>query len=654
VAGLNELSSELSDTRLEHSQITAQSKQSRPAQWLLLLYRVADIIGDKRPEVRNGAFQTLLRMFKNHAEDLSTDGWQLCYETLILKILREDASRHKTTQDGVRSTEITVAMELTSKTLLEETATLLSENLSAISDAKAFDRLWSEMLLVFQEYLSCSSAVVVAADFTALTTLLRVLSAGDQKWKPAIKEAALVWSAGIPVVKEQNAEQEAYLAYVDCATEMYRLTKAHMTAEELKTMALDLYECVCASSGGAHGMDTNNPTPLQTKVLECLRVLRTDLDSVASTLIKIASSFVRLPFDDPSHPKPKTSLTFVALSKASMDWLVELLTAHITEEEVFTSNSIARSLESLVIPIKRKYTWKITGKGPTPWQRATLSALAITEPALRQLSSTLLLPQDVKTRLWRATVKVAHEIMHADLSTHPQPSLSQLEKDETSDCENLVRLRNMLIPGLGASFLPDSLRNTYVSSLFHASIIHKLEHDDLPAATQPPVSDLYKLRLGRVRDPPPTPREEMAYLCLGELLSLTSKPAQDVKDVEERTRLARAAAPWLVRRFALPIKAYIADQPLRGSMPMPLSQVEELEFCLVRIRELVCEGEALNSDEAEGSGNGTRARDGERKHLKLLFPLLVDAVGVAGDMRHGSARILEELRRVLEVAGVGL
>ena len=582
-----------------------------------------------------------MRIFKNHADDLSVAGWQLCFETLLMKIVGEDAARHKAAETEARPAEVLAALDATSKTLLEDVAVLISENLDPIASSSSFDRLWSEMLQIFQGYLGCASAVVIAANYTATTTLLRKLTPFDQRWKAAIKEGALVWSSGIPNVKGQSAEQEAFLAYAACAVEIYRLTKNSSQADDLNTMALDLYECVCASSGGVHGMDAHNMTPLQSKVLECLKMLRTNIDSVASTIIKIASTFVRLPFDDPSQTKPRTDLTFVALSKASTDWLVELLTSHIANEEVYTSNSVARSLESLVIPIKRKYTWKTNGKGPAPWQKAVPAALSIIEPALHQMT-TLSLSEETKIRVWRSIIRVAHEIAHADLDVKPPPALDVIENDEITDCDSLVRLRQMVIPRLGATSLPDGLRNTFVSSMFHASIVHAPEHNDIPPPETPPLTDLHSIRLGRVRDPPPTPRESMAYLCFNELISLTSKPVHGVECREERIKLAQAAAPWLILRLAIPLKAYIADQPLRGSLPMPLSQVEELEFCLKSMGELVCDAQALEDGDRRG---------GEKAHLRWLYPLVVKAVAVAGDKRHGSGKVLAGLIRVLDVAG---
>ncbi|KAG9844033.1 hypothetical protein KCU63_g10836, partial [Aureobasidium melanogenum] len=79
VSGLNELTSGITEERLVlgHERIVTRSKESRPAQWVLLMYRLTDVIADERLEVRNSAFQTLLRIFKNHSVDFSNPAWQL-------------------------------------------------------------------------------------------------------------------------------------------------------------------------------------------------------------------------------------------------------------------------------------------------------------------------------------------------------------------------------------------------------------------------------------------------------------------------------------------------------------------------------------------------------------------------------------------------
>ncbi|KAG9969445.1 hypothetical protein KCU78_g24011, partial [Aureobasidium melanogenum] len=96
----------------------------------------------------------------------------------------------------------------------------------------------------------------------------------------------------------------------------------------------------------------------------------------------------------------------------------------------------------------------------------------------------------------------------------------------------------------------------------------------------------------------------------------------------------------LVLRFALPLKAYIVDQPLRGSLPQPLSQVEELLFCLTEVEKL--QGLPDTMDKVDGAG-----KTEYQAHLQLLFPLVVKAVGVAGDKRYGNKKVLNLLERVL-------
>lgn len=628
---------------LTHDQIVSQSATSRSSQWVLLLYRLADTISDDRAEVRNSSFQTILRIFNNHGDDFSTAAWQLSLETLLLKILRENVAK----QVSLRAEKVNaaiVALDSTSRTLLEDTAALISQNLPAITSSPSISQLWTTLVGLLQNYLSYKSSVVSAAVFNALATILRSVVADDDKWKPLIEEASSLWAADIPGVsrdiKGQDAEQEAYVAYADCEAEIYRLTENRITPEQISTIATNLVVCVRSSKGG-YGVDASKPTALQIRVLGCLKALRTDIEGVPSTLIKTASSLVTLPFSKEQHGQSKSSLTFVALAKEAMDWLVTLVPVHLHQADIFNSGAVAESLESLAVPMKLKYEWKQNGKAPAPWQKATPATLSVIEPALAQMQ-TLEMDQAVKNRVWAAIVSIAQAIMNADLSKASlAPTLGIIESDESSDCESLTKLRNMIVPAVGSSSLSPSIRSTYITSLLHASIVHALEHGEMSSNSDEPFKNISSIRLGRVWDPPPSPRESMAYLCLTELIALAAR-ADPTLASPERLELAKAAAPSLVLRLALPLRAYIADQPLRGSMPQPLSQKEELLFVLTAMRTLRCESAAAG---IEG---------GDRKmHLRLLYPLVVKAVGVAGDRRHGNSEVLEALQGVLDVAGSG-
>ncbi|THX90037.1 hypothetical protein D6D05_00832 [Aureobasidium pullulans] len=638
VSGLNELTSGIAEERLVlgHERIVTKSKESRPAQWVLLMYRLTDIIADERSEVRNSAFQTLLRIFKNHSTDFSNPAWQLAIETLLFKILRENAEQQKSLRSGKASIDAIIGLDSTSREIIGDIATLLVGQFDQMASLDSFDRLWSDLMEIFETLSSFRSSVINAAIYNALSTLLVAFRSDKHNLDQAVARTESLWSSDIPDcsadVKGQTAAQDQYIAYVNCGRSIYDLVKKSTTAERLDKLVQNMVNCVKSSTGGAYSTDVNLSTALQQKVLEHLRALHGNIELVSSTLVYAASQLVSLPFDASQH-KTKSNLTFVALSKSSMDWLVELTTTSLAKSDMFHSGAVAEALEDLVTPMRLKYRWTQSGKAPAPWQKATTASLAIIEKTLKQMEE-LNMAKEMKTRIWSAIVNIAHAIMHADIEeASPQPTPETVEKDEVFDCESTKRLKAVMTQALGSPEIPDEVRQLYTSSLFDASLIHSVERGDVPRDGDR-LQNLHSLRLGRVRDPEPSLREDMAYLCFNELILLVaeSDPSQ--------VKLSQAAAAHLVLRFALPIKAYIADQPLRGSMPQPLSQVEELLFCLTEIEKLRCAPEAM----AERDGV---SRTGQKAHLELLYPLVVKAVGVAGDKRYGNKKILGMLERVL-------
>jgi len=129
----------------------------------------------------------------------------------------------------------------------------------------------------------------------------------------------------------------------------------------------------------------------------------------------------------------------------------------------------------------------------------------------------------------------------------------------------------------------------------------------------------------------------MSYFCLSELASLVA-----VHDGStERIKLAQAAAPYLILRAALPLKAYIADQPLRGRMPQPESHRQELLFVLRKMKELNSEPKAIPDSPGVSSPH--------KKHLHRLFPLFHKAISIA----HDDSEVLEELVNLVNIVGEG-
>jgi hypothetical protein len=194
-----------------------------------------------------------------------------------------------------------------------------------------------------------------------------------------------------------------------------------------------------------------------------------------------------------------------------------------------------------------------------------------------------------------------------------------VENDEQFDMNGFSTLRKMAAEALGWECVPNTLRLNYARDLFQTSIIHPQIYEEAKnrQLVEAPLQDLYRIRFGQTKDPEPVPRTEMAYMCFDELVALVAAH----KHSPDRVRLAKAAAPYLTLRAALPLKAYIADQPLRGRMPAPDSQRRELLYTLDALKQLRSEPQAI--PDAPG------VRSTYRKHLHRLYPLLIQATTVA-------------------------
>lgn len=128
-----------------------------------------------------------------------------------------------------------------------------------------------------------------------------------------------------------------------------------------------------------------------------------------------------------------------------------------------------------------------------------------------------------------------------------------------------------------------NLGKAYIHSLFQASLFHEQNY----VVADDPLQHLYKLRPGRVHDPPFHPRIRICYASLDELFAIVDTNLNPSPDLStDSSSMAELAKLHLVLRCALPLKRYIADQPLRGKMPTPTSQRLELLYLLAKMKHL--------------------------------------------------------------------
>jgi hypothetical protein len=617
-----------------------------PALWLLLLRRLTDTTADSREEVRTGALHTILRIFDNHGEDLSPGAWQLCLRTILLPMLSEDVNMASnllqlSDESGETEEKITELKGriVTSRLLLEGTSKLFAAYLTPIARCSSFPLIWEIFTNTLALYLNCNLHDINAAVYATITTVLSVVEKPEIIGQTAVQRTAAIWATHFPksgsIITAQS-NQEAFESYVRLFKVVYRLSEANVTADVILQISENLEQAVRQSDSPNYSSDADSMTTLQTSVMESLSMLRTDIKDSPSIITNLLARFIGLPFEPKKGGKPTSRLTFVALSKAAMDHLRSFIVLHSKRDEIFET-SLLQAITQLERPIGLKYKWTVQGRQPHLWQKATTTLLEVLFHAVPRIFDVGLDAKSLNC-YWIVIVRAAQGIARANVELAPEST--PIFDEEDFDIAAVTKLSSLIIPALGSSSILDTTRRAYTRALFESSLIHATEPGELPDLDSEPLKNIYKIRFGRTYNPEPTLRGMMAYHCLGDLISLVSTNDSS----PQRIKLAQAASPYLILRAALPLKAYIADQPLRGRyMPQPESERQELLFVLREMRALESESEAI--PEAEG------VKSESKRHLIRLFGLVVQAISVAGSTVRPDELLIQEMKGWLE--GVG-
>lgn len=619
--------------------LQANLQTSKSAQWLLLLVRLRDIVKSGNKEIRKAAFQTICSIFKSNGAKLSAAVWDLSLRSIIFRTALNDVWLfHEDRPDGESSPDPdTAADENMSVVILTGTSEIIAQHLTLIGQDKKLPSLWEAFLSRLEAYLDLEKHSITAAIFQALSRVLSQVDTGSKVWTGPMYRTLSLWLKRNPGIVElegkgKQSNEEPLIAYVDTGSELYRLTNQSMSMSQTRTLVENVYLSIRNADSPGFGADINTMSSLQEKSLDFLKSVRSDNPS---TCIIVASKLATLSHDMADESSRNNGPTFIALANESIDWLQELVLLSVRERELMQNNVVTGVLESLRHLIESKYQYMVEHKGKSTWQKATATSIALSSPILQQLKEQQI-DADSGVVIWIELVKISQGVMMANKLEFLSDPV-QVFEDESADLESFRKLEEILVPELGNEYVPDNVRTLYSRALFEASIIHPTERGEVPEPEQSPLQQIGKIRRGRVKHVPFSQRERMCYECFEELVNLSTGG-----DSAEKRRLAHAAMPLLTLRLAIPIRAYIADQPLRGRKPQPLSQLEELLFCFEVIKKLYGGLDAWSVD------RDTSAEDCSRACLSYLLPLLMKAVSTAGDRWSGADEVLRPLQSVLE------
>lgn len=624
---------------LKHWAKAQNDDNSTQSLWLYLLLRLTLLSTDSRLEVRHSALHTLFRIFDACSDQLPALAVQICFNIILVKLLESNELRRLSLKASLKSDPsegLTDSWNETAIVEIEGLSVLFTQWLDTYRGNQSLAPMFQEF---FGQLIGClrrQSLTVSNAVFTGICKILVEIESLESLGKPLLVKVWQLWKDGNPAShvddsKRKIGNQDALMAYMLCLAQLLRLIGQDLQLDQAHTIMLQLRTCVVESDAAAYSTDIDRMTPVQGQVLEILESIPTTTPELVPELVRSIEGFVILAYEQKGQSSGKAQ-TFVALSKSSMDLLDSCISNYIRRPDIDATNLVTEACSALAIPLFLKYRWQTEGKEPSPWRKATSTALRILEASMPTFQAS----QDgneSSSPFWEVVVRIHDGIVAADCDAYAR--WQEIPNDQHFDIDAFIRLQKLFIPALGSSSIPDAIRRKYAESIFTNSIIHEPHPDDLARPDQELLEGLRSTHIGRVQDLPPSPRTKLSYMLLHELFGLVA-----VHDGSpERVRLAQAAAPYLILRAGLTLKAYIMDHPLRGRMPQPWSQKKEMLHVLRKLIDLDSEPKAIPAAPGITSEH--------KKHLHRLYPLVMKALKAAWR----DEEMTNALREVLDAVG---
>lgn len=642
---------------------------SRKSLWLLLLLRIVDITTDGRPEIRNSAVHTLLRIFDAYRQQLSPAGWRLCLNMVVFKMTEGIVTtlvEAKSGQSTTKSDEFKSWVD-TTVVMIKGSSSLITNSFETIARDEKFDESWKRLLKYWETLNDLHILEISEATLSSLSAILYRVQAAGELSNGALSSAWLAWANAHPAEDEKMLDldqpnQDAALAYLQAFQQVYRLYRDQLTKTDIEKVLHHLRLLVWNSIAPRYSPDLDRPSAVQALVLDCIKTLCLEKEDSQSAILSCLAVMSDSALSRWSAGSDTRKPAFVAFSKSIIDLANWYIAEFGIKQDIFTNGALADTLKHLGSPIVKKYTWQGKDREPFLWRKAASASLNILQVAVPYAESQYnKATQSTISQFWQHIVEIIDGIVSADGLQTAQLSNKRITFDEEFDIKALIQLKTIILPSFGNSAIPDTVRHDFSRVLFRSSFIYAPLRFDLPGPdVQDPLRDFYTVRPGRTLDPPPTLRPGIAYVLIDTLFELAAAPEAETKPAVEpqspEVLLARSISPYLLLRCAVSLKSYIADQPLRGLMPQPTPARKVLLHLLDHLVKLKSEPSAVPNPSVlkTVAAHGPDERGAEsrhyRKHLEWVYPLIIRAIQVAGKER-GDGQVLQALGKVLQEIG---
>ncbi|KAJ7664366.1 hypothetical protein DFH06DRAFT_322458 [Mycena polygramma] len=607
--------------------------------WMFLLLEVLGLCTDARPEVRDGAIQTLFRTMQLYGATLSQDTWDQCIwkvtfpllDSLTTEIRRFAAASPAHTPDAPSMTTATIPPEQAwdeSKTLaLQSIGSIFHDFLSTkIIHLDSFVKAWDVFVNHIQDTVLLDNRSISPPALRSLEKAVKASSGAPADVKAKVTELwERVWqmsdSVGDAILRRANTvpstpgaqsphkpfTQDSLVAFLDvirCTRNTSRaLDGTEWPLERLTRLMAILKGILTYPSSPDYRPDIDQLPPVQTIVLETIVDIDLSAAGTPSLIMRDLSEFATLPFlaafDVPSNPKaqtPQKRITYIALAKRTMPMLVDLYLRFKEREEIFVDGTIEAVLSAYSIPVKLKYDCPPASKfgHDLPlWKTATSNFLKIVKECVPHMQTLgTVIPDEHIEGIWRQVLDVFRGGILADCSATETFPLEKQEEEENFDLALIGALEIDVVPHLGEKRVPDPLVAQLAKVLQHGSRLYEAELGSNPHS---PVSssgsrEFEKIEMdgqyenGSTQSGALVPRERFSYWCFDLLFLICSNTTKDQEP--SRRRLAALSLPSLFSRCRTVMVGYVADEALRGNLPFPRAREDELLYVLRKLLEL--------------------------------------------------------------------
>ncbi|KAJ3718582.1 hypothetical protein DFJ43DRAFT_1159494 [Lentinula guzmanii] len=608
----------------------AEQEPEYSAIWMFLLLEVLGLCTDDRPEVRDGAIQTLFRTMQLYGATLSLQTWDECIwkvafplvDALSSEIHRRSALAEPLENPGVGEQAWDESKILAFNSIGSIFHDFLSSKLIHL---ESFQKSWDFFVTRIQDSVLLDNRSISTPALRCLEKAVKASSASAFDARPKVAETKeRVWNAidsiGNAVLRRNGTQsplassptlpkpftQESLVAFVDVIQSTRNLSRAldsvEWSLERLTRLMVILKGVLTYPNSPDYRPDIDALPPVQTVVMTTIGGIDLSGPGVPSLVLRDLSEFATLPFlaafdvaPDPKSSTPSKRITYIALAKKTMPKLVELCLQFKDRLELYSEGSLEAVMSAYSIPVKLKYDCPAPskhGKDPPLWKTATTSFLRIVKECSPHIVSFDEELSDERLEgIWRQIIDVFRGGILADCSAAESFPLDIQDEEENFDLALIAALEIDVVPHLGVRRIPDSIFTLLAKVLAQGS---RLDDSSLSPSSADDVetgSNEYIYVNGSQHhshgstDPGHAlPRERFSYWCFDLLFLICSDTTREQENA--RKRLAALSLPALLKRCQTTMARYVADEALRGNLPLPRAREDELLYVLRKLQEL--------------------------------------------------------------------